>query len=153
MSGWLLSREALIELLTGRADAATVIWARSKGSDALFVSSATWAEVRRMAEAQQSAQLRAAWLHRIDNDVPRQFGARLLPVDQAVLKAWTVLAAMPQLPEGDWDELFEVATAQTHSFIYVCRGSTAAVMAGCPTENPWMAFTVSEAFSPPTVHG
>jgi len=94
MDGWLLGKEAFIELLSGKVDPAVIgviQWAKERGEDSLYVSEITWAVVRSNAES-SSGLKRQSWLDLLDHEVPRQFGTRLLPVDHALLEIWSRIA-------------------------------------------------------------
>jgi len=141
MDGWLLGKEAFIELLSGKGDPAkgVIQWAKSRGEASLYVSEMTWAVVRSIAES-SSGLKRQNWLDLLDREVPRQFGIRLLPVDRALLEIWSRVANEPVGAANKpalIDESMEVATAIQYSLTYVVRESALAVKVRCPTESPW----------------
>ena len=136
MEGWLLSLDALIALLHGQ-DKKFIEWARKKGAAKFFVSEATWATLRQQAEAQPPFK-RQEWLNRVDQQVPQQFGARLIPVDRQVWEKWSTISGnMESGKEPPMDESIEIATALRHSLVYATKGSELAQAVRCPTENPW----------------
>ena len=142
MDGWLLGKEAFIELLSGKVDPAVkgvIEWAKERGEDSLYVSEITWAVVRSNAES-SSGLKRQSWLDLLDHEVPRQFGTRLLPVDHALLEIWSRIANEPvgeAKKPARIDESMEVATAVQYSLTYVVRESALAAKVRCPTESPW----------------
>ena len=140
-NAWLLGLDALKELLSGLdrvPGKGVVAWASNMGNGKLFVSEMTWASLRSMAEAETSPSKRQAWISKIDNDVPIQFGSRLLPVDRAVLQTWSRIANVGQASSSaSMEESIEVATALHHGLVYVTAQSDLAASEGCPTESPW----------------
>jgi len=142
MEGWLLGKEAFVELLSGKSDPGekgVIQWAKTRGDASLYVSEMTWAVARSNAEA-SSGLKRQQWLDLLDREAPRQFGTRILPVDHAILEMWSRIANEPLGTEKKpalIDESMEVATALQYALIYVVRESALAVKVSCPTESPW----------------
>lgn len=135
MEGWLLNTDALVEFLMGSGP--VVEWAKTKTGGQLFVSEISWATLRGMAQADSNAVRRDDWLELVDREVPRTFGARLLPVNRVTLQRWSLFAADKTAPKASIDESISIATALAHSLVYVTRDSELAKYLRVDTESPW----------------
>ena len=141
MSGWLLGPKAFAELIAGRkAGVANPVldWAE-KLTDTLYVSEMTWAEVRITAHSLRSPRERESWLRTLDEQVPSEFGPRLLPVQRVHLARYSELR-LEEAPTGKLlspVDAFDAAVCLVEGLGYVTDRDYLAKFIGQPIHNPW----------------
>lgn len=142
MSGWLLGPEAFAEFVSGRKPGVTnpvLDWA-DKLRETLYVSEMTWAEVRSQAQQLTSPREREAWLRVLDEQVPSEFGPRLLPLQRVHLARWSELR-LEKSPSGKRlspVEAFDAAVCLAEGLGYVTRSDYLGRFTAQPTHNPWI---------------
>ncbi len=119
---YLLDTNVLSEVRKAeRADGGVRRWFESVPDDALFVSVLVLGEIRRGVELKRRKDPRAAqhleaWLEQLTRD----FGERLLPVDARVADAWGRMQGTRPLPAIDG---LLAATAQANRLTLVTRNT------------------------------
>jgi len=118
-----------------------VAWLRAQPPLELRVSVLTLGEIERgialLASGRRRQELRV-W---VQTELPRQFAGRILPVDEAVARAWGRLAAeggRGGRPLPVIDGLL-LATASVHDLTLVTRNERDCAERGVPVHNPWSA--------------
>jgi hypothetical protein len=141
MAGWLLGPEAFAEFIAGRRpDSPNPVldWAQTL-NDTLYVSEFTWAYVRSQAQQELSPRQREAWLRTLDEQVPAEFGPRLLSVQRVHLARWSEVR-LERAPSGNLLSLTEgvdAAVCLVEQLGYVTRHAYLAAITGQPTHSPW----------------
>ena len=141
MAGWLLGPEAFAEFIAGRKpDGPNPVldWAETL-NDTLYVSELTWAFVRSQAQQEPSPRQREVWLRTLDEQVPAEFGPRLLPVQRVHLARWSEVR-LERAPSGNllnMTESFDAAVCLVEQLGYVTKSDYLAAITGQPTHSPW----------------
>ncbi len=138
--GWLLDTNIVSELRKGaRAQPGVRSWAEAVPPAACFLSLVTVAEIRfgieRVGDPAFRAELQA-WLH---DGVRVWFGARILPVDEAVLLTWRRLASDGQKSGYTYSQpdALIAATALVHDLGVATRNTSDFQRARVALINPW----------------
>ena len=136
MTAFLLDTNVVSELRKGdRADPGVLGWFESTDSEDLYLSVLVVGEIRRGIELIRrrdpaAAQSLEAWLTR----VRRQFGDRILPVDEEVAQLWGTLGLERPLPPVDG---LLAATALCNDLILVTRNESDVSRAPIRILNPF----------------
>jgi predicted nucleic acid-binding protein len=135
---YLVDTNVISEIRKGsRADRRVARWYDSIGDSDLYLSVLVLGEIRQgleRARARDGAQ--AAALERWLRDVREAFGARVLPVSQAVAEEWGRMNAVRSLPVVD---ALMAATAKVHGLTLVTRNVADIVDTGADYLNPFEA--------------
>ena len=136
---WLLDTNVLSEMVKPRPDANVEAWMRAQSPLDLSLSVLTLGEIERgiatLPAGTRRTQL-GQWAH---FELPRQFFARLLPVDAAVAVAWGRLAGIAHAtgrPLPAIDGLL-LATAEVCGLTFVTRNAADCAERGVPVYDPW----------------
>jgi predicted nucleic acid-binding protein len=136
---YLLDTDVISEWTKPQPNPRVVDWLGETLEHELYISVVSWAELRRGIERLAPGKRRerlAAWL---ENDLPRRFASRILPVDSAIADAWGRLVARREAagrPIHSMDA-FIAATAEVNGLTLVTRnvvdfqGSVRSIL------NPW----------------
>ena len=136
---YLLDTNVVSEWVKPQPDANVMTWFGDVGEDQLFLSVATFAEIRRGIESLSPSRRRnrlEQWLH---DDLATRFADRLLVIDRRVAEAWGVVTARGRrlgLPLGPMDGFF-AATAEVHGLTLATRNVSEFTPLGIPVVNPW----------------
>ncbi len=136
---WLLDTSVLFEMVKPRPDANVEAWMRAQSPLDLSLSVLTLGELEKGIAALPAGTRRTQLSQWARLEVPRQFFARLLPVDAAVAVAWGQLAGAGHAtgrPLPVMDGLL-LATAQTFGLTFVTRNVADCAGRGVPVYDPW----------------
>jgi toxin FitB len=137
VSGWLLGPEAFAAFIGGGTPNRVLDWAGTV-TEGIYVSEMTWAEVRSQAQ-QLSPVQRQGWLRVLDEQVPTEFGPRLLPLKREHLSRWSEVR-LEKNPAGSLIspvEAFDAAVCMSEQLGYVTRSDYLSKITRQPTHNPW----------------
>jgi len=120
---YLLDTNVLSELRKGSGTAASVTaWLDGVEDDALFTSVLVTGEIRRGVElARRTDPKKAKTLEKWLTGLIRDFGGRILPIDDRVADRWGALCVDQKLPDVDG---LLAATALVHGLTLVTRNVT-----------------------------
>ena len=140
MADWLLGPKAFAEFITGRSLAQNPVldWADSLAGT-LYVSEMTWAYVRSQAQQETSPRRREEWIRTLDEQVPAEFGSRLLPLQRLHLARWSEVR-LERTPSGtplSVTEGFDAAICIVERLGYVTPDAYFAAITGHPVHSPW----------------
>lgn len=121
MGAYLLSTKALFEFVNGPyspCDKFRVWYQGLSQSDRLYASEISLGELRTSVEAYSDLQVRDDWRGYLDDEIPRQFGTRLLPFRGAAVSEWGLirLTGNPPLPA---EETMLIGQALANELIFV----------------------------------
>jgi tRNA(fMet)-specific endonuclease VapC len=139
MSGFLLDTNIPSETLRLLPNAKVAAWLKSQPEEAQFVSVVTIGELRRGTTLLSQGPKRTQLEHFIEVAIPLWFGARILPVSQAIAERWGVLDGQRQAtgrPLGVADGMI-AATAMEHDLTLVTRNTKDYEGLGVALFNPW----------------
>lgn len=123
MTGVLLGRVALQKMIVG--DTQLQAWqATREPTELLYTTFVNVAELLAMAEANPKVEQRRRWVERLTQDVPAQFGPRLLPFELKAAKSWSAMRVQLDTAKGWSDpELQTAAIAAAEQLTYVAPGA------------------------------
>lgn len=135
---FLLDTNAISELVRPGGDRRVIDWI-DRHEPLLFVSIATFAEIRRGIELLGDGRRRNLLTEWIDDTVPRRFGGRILDIDRRVAYAWGTLMVRSERQGRRLDVIdgFIVATAAAHGLTLVTRNTRHFVGLDIPLFDPW----------------
>ena len=136
---YLIDTNVLSEGTRPNPDPRVANWIQAQPPLDLAISVLTLGEVQRSIELLPSGKRRVAvdaWLAR---DLLRHFQGRVLPIDDAVAKAWGQLAAHSRMSGRPLPvvEGLLIATATVHDLTLVTRNEADCAARGVPVLNPW----------------
>jgi predicted nucleic acid-binding protein len=136
---FLLDTNVLSEVQRPAPDLKVLGWLDAVDEDRVFISVASIAELRRGIALMDDGRRRnalAAWLA---NDLPARFGARVLPIDQAVAEHWGDLTAHSRRSGVALSVMdgFFAATALANDLVLVTRNVRDFASFGVKLLNPW----------------
>jgi toxin FitB len=141
---YLLDTNTVSELLKPGASTRVTAWVDHL-EDSLFLSVATFAEVRRgielMAPGRRRDQLKA-WL---DDELPGRFGDRIIDIDRQIAESWGIVMARGRRLGAAISvmDAFFAATAEVHGLTLATRNVRHFARVGIPLYDPW-------TYEPPT---
>jgi hypothetical protein len=120
-----------------RGDAGVVRWARTVSTQELYTSVLVIGELRRGIALKRrndavQAEALAQWLER----VRREFGVRVLPIDERIADVWSGMGIPDRLPVVD---ALLAATSIVHGLTMVTRDVADVTRAGAKVLNPFAA--------------
>ena len=162
MKGWLLDTN-IIASLTSPGGAPTVkAWVAAQDEQTLFLSVLSLAEYDKgIHQLPEDDPLRARYAANRDA-IETRFGARVLPVSNAVIRRWGAIAGRTKRETGHPPPVIDTllaATALDANLYLVTRNTKDMTGTGAVVFNPWeddpAEFALPEglATSKPTVHG
>jgi tRNA(fMet)-specific endonuclease VapC len=136
---FLLDTCVISELVARQPNPAVVQWVDSVDEDKVFLSAITIGEIKRGIEKLPDSTRKSALQAWLEDDLLMRFGARVLPVDAAVMLVWGQLVAdldkrgkpMPAI-----DSLI-AATCLRGKLDLVTRNESDFVQSGVTVINPW----------------
>jgi hypothetical protein len=138
---FLLDTNVVSEWVRPVPDEHVIAWLDAVDEDRVFVSVATFAEIRRGIELLPLGRRRARLTDWLAGDVPRRFEDRVIDIDQRIAEAWGVTMARSHAlgaTLGTMDAFF-VATALVHDLTLVTRNVRDFEATGIALLNPWQA--------------
>ena len=138
---YLLDTNVVSEWVKPRPDPSVVAWLAEVDKDNVFLSVATFAEVRRGIERLPQGARRARLAAWLADELPARFENRALAIDRAVAEAWGVVAARSQAAGATMATMdaFFAATAAAHGLTLVTRNTRDFQAAGVRLFDPWSA--------------
>ena len=138
---FLLDTMVLAEAARPAPDSGVLSWLGTHAAREFAISVLSLGEIRKGVSLLRSGPKRIALERWLSEDLPAQFGERMLPVDGPVAAAWGNLAADGQrrgraLPVIDG---LLLATAHVHDLTLVTRNVRDCIDRGVPVFNPWEA--------------
>ena len=133
---YLVDTNVLSELVRPRPEPKVVRWMRAGSAAGLFVSVLTLGEIRRCAERLDAGLRRRRLEGWLEEDVPRLFEARVLPVDAAVADRWGRLLHQVGRAVPAVDSLL-AAAALHHRLRFATRNVADFAFPGLEVANPW----------------
>lgn len=100
MSGFLLDTNIPSEILRPVPNARVSAWLQGQREETQFMSVVTIGELRRGTTLLQSGPKRTQLEHFIEAVIPGWFGARVLPISQAIAERWACSMVNGKLPGG-----------------------------------------------------
>jgi toxin FitB len=139
VTSWILDTNIVSELRKPRPSRPVLDWLRATGSDNLFLSTITFAEIRYGIEIQHDPDLRARLAIWLDTAVRPMFEGRVVVVNEDVLLDWRLLGKVISkqkrtVPEPD---LLLCAVARHYRMKIVSRDIKHIKASGVPVLNPW----------------
>jgi predicted nucleic acid-binding protein len=136
---FLLDTNVLSEPARPAPDGNVVGWLKAQSALQLAISVLTLGEIRKSVALLTRGKRRDRLAKWVEEDLPLQFGDRLLSVDNAVAHEWGRLSAEGQrrgrpLPVVDG---LLVATAAAHGLTFATRNEADCSGRGVPVYNPW----------------
>lgn len=162
MKGWLLDTN-VIASLTSPGGAPTVkAWVAAQGEQTLFLSILSLAEYDKgIAQLPEGDPLRSRYAANRDA-IEARFGARVLPVSNAVIRRWGAIAGRMKRETGHPPPVIDTllaATALEANLYLVTRNTKDVTGTGAVVFNPWgddpagFALTYGSDILKPTGHG
>lgn len=136
---YLLDTNVVSEWAKPRPDPRVVTWLAEADEDRLFLSVATFAELRAGIEQLPEGRRRQRLAEWLEDDLAERFAGRILAIDIKVAKVWGLVSARAQAAGaamGVMDAFF-AATAAAHSLALVTRNTKDFAQAGIELLNPW----------------
>lgn len=140
MNGWLLDTNVLAELSKQGGARAVKQWAAARDEELLFISVLVLAEYDKGIENLPLNDARRSAITAGRDALEARFGDRVLPLDNAVVRAWGSISGrvkrMTGHPPPVIDTLF-AATAIEHDLVLVTRNVRDVEASGARLFNPW----------------
>jgi predicted nucleic acid-binding protein len=136
---YLLDTNTISELIKPDAAAQVAAWVDHLDEHQLFLSVATFAEIRRGIELIGPGRRRERLLTWLEEGLPQRFEGRVLPIDPRVAEAWGVVIVRAQRlgrPISVMDGFF-AATAEAHGLTLATRSLRHFEHLGVPLFDPW----------------
>ena len=136
---FLLDTNVVSEWTKPRSEPNVAAWLAEADEDRVFLSVASFAEIRRGVELMPEGRRRdrvAAWLA---EDLPVRFEGRILGIDRRIAEAWGIVMARGQgagIVMGTMDAFF-AATAEAHGLTLVTRNVRDFQTVGIQLLDPW----------------
>jgi toxin FitB len=139
MTNWLLDTNVVSELRKPNPSKTLLGWLRSVGSEKLFLSSITFAEIRFGIELQSEPDLRSRLLIWLDTIIRPMFEERTVSITEDVLLEWRIMGEILSrkrrtVPEPDF---LLCATARHYRMNLASRDIKHLGITGVPVLNPW----------------
>ena len=136
MVSYLIDTNALSELKKRQPHPAVEQWFAARPAASLGLSVLTLGELRKGIEAMAAGARKTSFLDWLENDIPRYFTGRILPVDRRIAERWGHLCATAGRPLPAIDSLL-AATALEHGLTLVTRNLGDFEFPGLVVINPW----------------
>jgi len=136
---FLLDTNVVSEWVKPRPDRGVIGWLAETDEDHVFISVVTLAELRHGIERLTGSARRRRLNEWLQEELPRRFEGRVLPVDRAIADSWGRVVARSEAvgrPVGVMDA-FIAATAQTRDLTLVTRNVADFEAVVNDIVNPW----------------
>ena len=136
---FLLDTNVISEWVKPRPDVHVISWLADVDEDRVFISVASFAEIRHGIELMPAGRRRARLGTWLSEELPERFEGRILTIDQPVAETWGVVMARGQkagLTLGSIDAFF-AATAQAHGLTLVACNVSDFQSIGVSILDPW----------------
>lgn len=134
---YLLDTNVVSELVRPRPDPRVLAWFAQVPDSALHLSVLTLGEIRKGVEKLADSRRRERIRLWLEQDLPRWFGNRLLPIDVAVADQWRRLLVQARRPVPAIDSLL-AATALHYQLRLVTRNESDFRLPGVEVVNPFL---------------
>jgi predicted nucleic acid-binding protein len=140
VTGWLLDTNVLSELRRPKPDARVVNFVAGQSLELLYVSVATFAEIRFGIELVKDAGRRLELTEWLDHKLRPMFEARVLEVTEDIMLLWQLLVEEGRKSGHTFSQpdLIIAATARHHGLVIVSRDTSDYEKANVPCLNPWI---------------
>lgn len=141
VAGFLLDTNVISEWVKPRPTPNVVTWLATIDEDRVFLSVASFGEIRRGIELMPSGRRRDRLTSWLADDLPARFDGRILGIDRRVAEAWGRLTARAQRAGsamGTMDAFF-AATAEAHGLALVTRNIRDFAALAIALFDPWRA--------------
>jgi predicted nucleic acid-binding protein len=139
MSGFLLDKNCVSELIRSRPEPRVMDWMRAADESLLYLSALTLGEIRKGAAILAQSKRRTHLESWLELDLQVRFSGRILAIDNAVADRWGWLTAEAERkgrPLAAIDGLL-AATALEHNLTIVSRNTSDFAQTHVPILNPW----------------
>lgn len=137
---FLLDTNVVSEWVKPQPDPNVVTWLAEVDEDSVFLSVASFAEIRQGIEMMPAGQRRVRLMDWLTDELPARFEGRVLGIDQRIAELWGIVMARGQkagVTPGAMDVFF-AATAEAHGLTLVTRNVRDFSPAMIPLLNPWI---------------
>jgi predicted nucleic acid-binding protein len=140
VTGWLLNTNILSELRRARPERKVVAFVAAQPLDRLYVSSATFAEIRLGIELVADPSRRARLNDWLTHDVRPMFAQRVLAISEDFMFRWRLMVEDGRKTGHTFSQpdLIIAATAFHFGLTVVTRDVSDYERAGVPVLNPWV---------------
>ncbi len=138
---FLLDTNVVSEWTKPKPDAGVVAWLESQASRSSYLSTASWAELRRGIENLDDGARKARLLSWLNMDMIARFDDRLIVIDRGIAERWGALVAQARRQGIGLSAIdaFIAATALANNLTLVTRNIRDFEPLGVPVFNPWAA--------------
>jgi toxin FitB len=135
----LLDTNVLSEVTKPRPEERVLQWLHGLDEDHTFISIVSIAEIRRGIALMDAGRKRDALAEWLDQDLPRRFDRRMIPVEAAVATAWGDLMAFAKRKGKGLSSMdgFIAATAIAHDLVLATRNTKDFADFGLKIVDPW----------------
>ena len=136
---FLLDTNVVSEWVKPQPDPSVVTWLAEVDEDRVFMSVASFAEIRHGIEMMPAGRRRERLMSWFTDELPVRFEGRILGIDQRIAETWGVVMARGQKAGatlGSMDAFF-AATAEAHGLTLVTRNVGDFAQALIPLLDPW----------------
>jgi predicted nucleic acid-binding protein len=136
---YLLDTNVLSEPIRPAPDPNVIAWFEETDEDDLFISAASFAEIRLGIEILAKGRRREALSAWLDEELALRFEGRILSIDRAVGEAWGIVMAKARAAGNSMATMdgFFAATAATYRLTLVTRDVGDFRGTGVPLFDPW----------------
>jgi predicted nucleic acid-binding protein len=138
---YLVDTNVVSEWIRPQPNPNLVAWLDDVDEDRLYISVATFAEIRHGIELMAPGRRRQSLMRWLDEELADRFADRILPIDRAVAERWGVVMARASASGNSIATMdgFLAATAAIHNLTLVTRDAADFRGAGVSIFNPWEA--------------
>ena len=136
---FLLDTNVVSEWVKPRPNPYVVSWLAEIDEDRVFLSVASFAEIRHGIELLPAGRRRERLTIWLDDELPTRFDGRILPIDRRTAEVWGVIMARGQkagVKPGLMDAFF-AATAEAHQLTLVTHNVRDFLGMGITLLDPW----------------
>jgi predicted nucleic acid-binding protein len=138
---YLLDTNVVSEWIRPQPSASLAAWLDDVDEDRLYLSVATFAEIRHGIERMAPGRRRQSLMRWLDGDLAERFADRFLTIDRTVAAWWGVVMARASASGNSMATMdgFLAATAAAHELTIATRDAADFRGAGVAVFNPWAA--------------
>jgi predicted nucleic acid-binding protein len=138
---FLLDTNVVSEWAKPRPDPNVIRWLDEVDEDRVFLSVASFAEIRDGVECLPTGERRARLAAWLADDLPTRFDGRVLGIDRRIAETWGIIVARARHAgvAVDTMDAFLAATAQVHGLTLATRNARDFARVDVSLFNPWGA--------------